>query len=255
MKKRLFILFIIILFILTGCNKKTEIKEKATKQVTTTISDITNISNEEIKTSYLYIKENYNKYKDEKVYEKLLYHIKYLQELGKYNKDNDLTILANRTSIYIDKPNKKNKQAVIKSLSIIEGDEEELIKEIYNNYLKQKVVKDTIKEQTIIASADANDKNMLTKENINKAINYLNNHYQNPYKNDEILEKTIYYSIYLNMIGKENNDITQLGKNMINYLSTSDKEAKDNVVQLINKITKKQKTNVDNYYNEIIRNK
>ena len=252
MKKRLYLILLIVLFIISGCsNKKEEIKEQTTNKVNTTIADITNISEEQIKESYNYIKDNYTNFKKEKTYEKLLYHIKYLQQLGKYSKDNDLTKLANNTLKYIEKNNSKNKKEVLKLLSIIDGDEEELIKEIYDNYLKLKVIKEIIQEQTPIASGDANDQNMITKKNINKAIDYLNKHSQNPFKNDEVLEKTIYYSLYLSELGNKDNEITQMSQHMIKYLSTFDQTEKDKANQLLNTITKKQSSKVETYYNEI----
>lgn len=254
MKKRLYILLIFSLLFITACTSKEEIKEEISNKVNTTISDITNISEENIKESYLYITENYLNYKDKEVYKELQYHIKYLQSLGTYSKDNELTHFANNTSTYIEKPNKTNKQEVTKNINKISGNEENIIKEIYNNYLKLKVVKTIIEEQTPIVEGDVNDKNMTTISNITKAFDYINNHYQNPFKNDEILEKTIYYSIYLNKLGSSKNDITKLGQSMIKYLSTLDENEKDEVVKILSSINKNQDSKIQNYYNEIIRN-
>lgn len=254
MKKRLIILLVISLLFITACTNKEEIKKEATNKVNTTIADITNISEETIKESYLYIIENYQNHKDKEVYEKLQYHIKYLQSLGTYSKDNELTILSNNISTYIEKSNKTNKQKVTKSINKISGNEETIIKEIYNNYLKLKVVKTIIEEQTPIAQGDVNDKNMTTITNITKAFEYINKHSQNPFKNDEVLEKTIYYSIYLSKLGSSENDITKLGQSMIKYLSTLDESEKDEVIKLLSSITKNQDSKIQNYYNEIVRN-
>lgn len=254
MKKKLIALIVLLLIIIPGCNNKEKVEEKTTNKVNTTITDITNITENDIKSSYIYIKNNYTKSKDEKHYENLIYHIKYLQALGKYSKDNSLTILANKTENYLEKNNKKNKDKVTHLLNEIDGKEDKLIKEIYDNYLKIKVIDKLISQQTIIVKGDINDKNMVNEENINKAINYLNKHIQNPLKNDEILEKTIYYSLYLSNLGSKENNITKLGQHVINYLSTFDKEEKDNAINLLDDIHKNQKNLVTKYYEETIRN-
>ncbi len=254
MKNRLFILLILLLIIPTSCTNKDELAAHANTKVKTTISDITNINEQQIKESYIYIRDNYEKQDDEKIYESLLYHVKYLQSLGKYSKKNDLTILANKTSNYLKKDNTKNKKEVKKMLSIIDGDEEELIKEIYDNYLKLNIVKKIMNQQTKIATSDAKDKNMITETNINKALNYLNKHSQNPFKNDEVLEKTIYYSLYLKKLGKKDNDITKSAQYMINYLSTLKVKEKQEAITLLNNIAKNQSSNVKTFYNEIIHN-
>lgn len=254
MKKRLIIILVISLLLITGCNDKEEIKEEASNKVNTTISDITNISQESIKESYLYLKDNYQNYKDKKVYENLLYHIKYLQSLGSYSPNNELTKLADNTFNYLEKSNKSNKQYVTKSINSISGKEEQIINEIYENYLKLKVVKDIIKEQTPIAEGDINDKNMTTIANVTKSFEYLSKHSQNPFKNDEILEKTIYYSLYLSKLGTPENDITKLGQYMIKYLNTLDEKEKDKTIKLLNSIKKNQDSKIKSYYNEIVRN-
>jgi hypothetical protein len=254
MKKRTLILLALCLLLLTACTeKKDQIKEQTITKVNEKISDITNISENQIKKSYTYIKDNYTKFKDKKIYEELIYHIKYIQAVGKYT-NNDLTTLANKTLIYIEKDSKKNQIEVKKYLSKIEGQEEKLIKQIYNNYIQLKVVKTIISKQTPIATGDANDKNMTTPENINKAIDYLNKYVQNPFKNDEVLEKTIYYSLYLKVLGPKDNDITKLGEHIIKYISNFDKEEKDKALQLLTQITKNQSNKVNEYYNGIKRN-
>lgn len=253
MKKKLLIILILSLFIITACNNKEEIKKETTTKVKETISDIANISEENIKESYNYLKSNYLNYKDDEIYEQLIYHCEYLKLLGKYA-DNELTTLANNVLTYIEKSNKDNKTNVIKSLNKIDGKEENMIKEIYDNYLQLKVIKTIISNQTPIATGDANDKNMTNTENINKAIDYINKYIQNPLKNDEILEKTIYYSLYLNILGPKDHKITQLGKHMINYLSSFDKEEKDKALNLLNTITQDQNKIVNEFYNELTRN-
>jgi protein involved in sex pheromone biosynthesis len=107
MKKRTLILLALCLLLLTACTeKKDQIKEQTITKVNEKISDITNISENQIKKSYTYIKDNYTKFKDKKIYEELIYHIKYIQAVGKYT-NNDLTTLANKTLIYIEKDSKK----------------------------------------------------------------------------------------------------------------------------------------------------
>ena len=251
MKKRIIILLIILIFLTSGCNNKEKIEETTTTKVNTTISDITNITPDHIKESYIYIKDNYQNYKKDDIYENLLYHIKYLEELGKYSKENELTILADNVSNYLKKSNKENKQKIIKIIEEIEEDEENIIKEIYNNYLKLKTIKEIVEKQTLIVEGDLNDKNLKTVSNINKAIDYLSKHGQNPFKNDEILEKSIYYSMFLSNQGKKENNITKLGQKMYNYITTLDEKEKDEFTTILNSINKNQQSQVKLYCNEI----
>ena len=131
--------------------------------------------------------------------------------------------------------------------------------------------------------SDNTPKNMITTENINKAIDYINKYVQDPLKNDEVLEKTIYYSLYLKILGPKDNDITKLGTHMLAYLKNFDKEEKDQalkiannelkesikdiqsdnnvkfevvmkILKILNTITQKQSTKVNEFYNEITRN-
>lgn len=252
MKKKILIILLIIITITTGCtNKKEEIKEQTIKEVQTLIKDITNITEKEIKESYLYLKDNYKNYKDDQVYEKLIYHIEYLKSLGEYSKDNKITNLATKIETYLDKPNSQNKEAVAILLNNIDGEEDKIINELYTNYLTLNTIKRIIEEQTPIVEGDTNDKNMVTKENITKAIDYLSNHIQNPLKNDEILEKTIYYTLFLNKLGNKNNDITKLSNYILEYLNTLDTEHQEKAINLLSSINKNKTNYIDTYYNEL----
>ena len=117
--KKIIILLLTVLLI-TSCTNKEEIKKEIKKEVETTIKDISNITIKDIEDSYTYLKENYQEYKDDKKYEKIIYHLNYLEKLGKYNKDNELTKLTEYISKYLDKPSKDNKKAIDKSIEIID---------------------------------------------------------------------------------------------------------------------------------------
>lgn len=252
MKKKLIIILLIMITIITGCsNKKEELKEQTTKEVKTITADITNITETDIKESYQYIKDNYKNYKDDKVYEKLLYHIEYLKILGQYSKDNKIVTLVTKVETYLNKPNKTNKEAVAILLNNIDGKEDKIISELYNNYLTLNIVKKIIEEQTPIVEGDINDKNLITKEYINKSVDYLSNHIQKPLKNDEVLEKTIYYSLFLSKLGNKNSDITILSNYILEYLNTLDSEYQEKAINLIDTINKNQTNYINNYYNEI----
>ena len=68
MKKRTIILLALCLLLLSACTeKKDQIKEQTITKVNEKISDITNISENQIKKSYTYIKDNYTKFKDKKI--------------------------------------------------------------------------------------------------------------------------------------------------------------------------------------------
>lgn len=256
MKKKLIIILLIMITITTGCsNKKEEVQKKASDKVNIITTDITNITEKDIKDSYTYIRDNYKNYKDDKVYEKLIYNIEYLKLIGKYSKDNKLITLATKVETYLNKPNKKNKEAVAILLNNIDGEEDKIINEIYTNYLTLNTVKRIIEEQTLIVEGDVNDKNLVTKDYINKAVTYLSNHLQKPFKNDEILEKTIYYSLFLSKLGNKDNDITILSNYILEYINTLDNEYQEKAINLISTISKNQNKYVDTYYNQIGSNK
>ena len=256
MKKKLIIILLIMITIITGCsNKKEEVQKKASDKVNIITTDITNITEKDIKDSYIYIRDNYKNYKDDKVYEKLIYNVEYLKLLGKYSKDNKLITLATKVETYLNKPNKKNKEEVAILLNNIDGEEDKIINEIYTNYLTLNTVKRIIEEQTLIVEGDINDKNLVTKDYINKAVTYLSNHLQKPFKNDEVLEKTIYYSLFLSKLGNKDNDITILSTYILEYINTLDTEYQEKAITLIATINKNQNKYVDTYYNEIESNK
>lgn len=251
MKKKILVILFLIIFIISGCSNKEELTEQATTKVNTNIKDITNITEKNIKESYTYIKENYKNHKDDAIYEELIYHLKYLELLGQYSKDNKLTELSTKVQTYIKKDNKSNKEAVAILLNNIDGDEDKLIKELYTNYLTLKTINTKIEEQTPIVEGDINDPNMLTISNITKAVDYLISHIQKPLKNDEVLEKTIYYSLFLSKLGKEDNELTLLANNTLEYLKTLDSEKQEEIIKLLNNITKNQDKLINDYYKYI----
>ena len=83
----------------------------------------------------------------------------------------------------------------------------------------------------------------------------LSNHLQKPFKNDEVLEKTIYYSLFLSKLGNKDNDITILSNYILEYINTLDTEYQEKAITLIATINKNQNKYVDTYYNEIESNK
>lgn len=250
MRKKIIIILIILSIFLTGCTNKEEIKNKIAEQVNTTIKDLTNINISSIQDSYNYLKDNYQNYKNDEVYENLLYHINYLEILGKYSSNNELTELAQSLSDYLENPTNSNKEKVSSSLDELEKNSETTINELYNNYLKQKTILKTVETQTSIVKSDIEDSSVLTKETINKAINYLSAHIQEPLKNDEILTKTTYYSLFLSMLDNESN-ISLLGTHMFNYLNTLDEKEKDLAIKYLNIVLKNQDSEVNTLYDKI----
>lgn len=247
--KKIIILLLSILLI-TSCTNKEEIKENVKKEVETTIKDISNISIKDIEESYNYLKDNYQSHKDEKKYEKIIYHLNYLKELGKNNKENELSKLAKNISKYLDKPNKDNKKIVDQSIKIIDEKKDQLVNDLYSNYLIISKITNVIKEQEKIAESDINDPNSYNEENINKAIKYISNHIEAPLKNDEILIKITYYSLYLSKINQPDNSIVKIGTHTLNYLKTLDINEKNEVLKHLNSLSKNQNKEVKELYKE-----
>lgn len=247
--KKIIILLLTVLLI-TSCTNKEDLKKEIKKEVETTIKDISNITIKDIEDSYTYLKENYQEYKDDKKYEKIIYHLNYLEKLGKYNKDNELTKLTEYIFKYLDKPSKDNKKAIDKSIEIIDEKKDKIINDLYSNYLIITKITNTIKEQEKIAESDINDPNSYNEENINKAIKYISNHIESPLKNDEVLIKITYYSLYLSKINKPDNSIVKIGSHTLNYLKTLDIKEKNEVLKYLNSISKNQTTEVKKLYKE-----
>ncbi len=254
MKRKTIVILLLSILLLTGCQTKEEKfetqKETAIEKVTTNTQDMKNVTINSIKESYDYIKENIN---NKKVYEDLIYHATYLETIGSYSKTNKITILSTKVLNKL-KQNQKNDEEITKLFKEIDSNKDKLIEELYTNYHTTYSIKKILKEQDIQVRADLNSETKITKENIKKAITYIETHLNNPLENDEILNNIVYYSLYLELLSKEECDITLIGAHIHEYLKTLDNNELENASKHINIIKKDLDKHVSVLYNKIKNN-
>ena len=251
MKKKLFIILLITVFLLTGCkNEHEESLKKQEDLVSENLKELSNISIEKIKENYNCIKNNYNKISDDKTFERVAYSTKYIQKIGVYESDNELEILADNTTKYLKNQNDKNLEEVKKSLSRIEGKENELFNEIYTSFMKNEIVGKLIDQKRDLVSADLNDKNVPTLENIKIYYNYIENHLSEPFKNNEVIEYLVYYSLYFKE-SKTNNKLTDLGTKTLSYLQTLDSKTLSEINNLIYEINDNKNSIINDFIKQV----
>ena len=97
---------------------------------------------------------------------------------------------------------------------------------------------------------------MVNEKNINKAIEYIAQYIEYPLTNEETIEKLIYYTLYLESLGKEaeGNLIYSLAENMLNYLTTLDEKDKVAALNVLNNILRNKNQIVSDFYQEILNN-
>jgi len=252
MKNKKIIFLILIIFLLTSCySKKIDtIYDEQTSLVETNLQDITNISKDEIVKSINYIKNNYTNLNDSDRKEKLIYYVTYLEYLTK-NVDTDLKELVSLTKNYISSNTSSNKTKLSSYLNKIEDNIDYLSTDLYTKYQTTIILNDIIDEQTTLVNADLNDSNMISESRINKAINYIDTYYENPYKNNEVIEHIVYYSLYLSNLTKSSNNITNLGTKTLTYINSLSSKDKEKVTITLSSIKKDQKNQVKSLYNQI----
>lgn len=246
-------LILIAIVVITGCsNKKIENMYHTQQEVVEKeVADIKNISEEQIKKSVTYIRENYTKISDKEVVNDIIYHVSYLEYLTKNVKENELIDLVTYTKNYISSKKEADKKKLSSFLDKIESKEDNLIKDLYTKYNTTITITKRIEEQTPLVEADLNDANRVNEKNINKAINYIALYYQTPYENDEILSNMVYYSLFLSGLSKEGNEIVSLGKTTMDYLKSLEEEEKTLVRESLSKIGKNQEEKVKALYKQI----
>lgn len=219
MKKLIILLLIPILF-LTGCKDKTnEMFIEQEEKVKEEIKDIKNVTEDKIRESYLFLKNNYDSItKDNKT--ELVYSAKYIQTIG-LKEENDLVKLADLTLIYVKDNNKDNFEALEVAFKNVEQHEDKLITDLYNSYMIDNLVKEVIQRKQEEVIADLKDPSLLTAKNIKNGLNYIEKNIEKPFKNEEVLDNLVYYGLYFSGIKKSSN-IKKIGTNTIDYLKTLD---------------------------------
>ena len=236
------IIIIFSIFILLGCktdvDKLVRIKKE---EVSKKILDSRKISKDKITESVDFIIDNTNINGD------FVYHTLFLKNItsNKYLNDTKIYELAIKADSYMLKQTDNSKRELEDISSYIKKNEHDIIKDFYNKY-----------ENYFISSTklvvEMETKGAINSSKINKAIDYILLNYKNPFKNEEVLEKTIYYAMYLDTVGtknKVNNDVVELGKNMKKYIQELDNKYIDKITELKSSIKQNRDSLVDQIVN------
>lgn len=246
------IILILIIVILSNNNQSvTTIFAEQKEIVENKNKDLSNISEEKIKNSITEIKNNYLNIKDKTILEDVVYNVTYLEYLTSKVKESQLNDLVTYTKDYLNTKSQESKDNLANYFKQIESKEDELIRELYVNYNTMITLEDILSLNTNIVTNDLNDSNMISEENINKAIDYIATYYQEPYKNDEIIDKISYYSLYLSGISHQRNNITNLGISTLNYLQSLSNEDKKTIEEYLSKVKENQSVQVKSLYRQI----
>lgn len=246
------IILILIIVILSNNNQSvTTLFAEQKEIVENKNKDLSNISEEKIKNSITEIKNNYLNIKDKTILEDVVYNVTYLEYLTSKVKESQLNDLVTYTKDYLNTKSQESKDNLANYFKQIESKEDELIRELYVNYNTMITLEDILSLNTSIVTNDLNDSNMISEENINKAIDYIATYYQEPYKNDEIIDKISYYSLYLSGISHQRNNITNLGISTLNYLQSLSNEDKKTIEEYLSKVKENQSVQVKSLYRQI----
>lgn len=246
------IILILIIVILSNNNQSvTTLFAEQKEIVENKNKDLSSISEEKIKNSITEIKNNYLNIKDKTILEDVVYNVTYLEYLTSKVKESQLNDLVTYTKDYLNTKSQESKDNLANYFKQIESKEDELIRELYVNYNTMITLEDILSLNTNIVTNDLNDSNMISEENINKAIDYIATYYQEPYKNDEIIDKISYYSLYLSGISHQRNNITNLGISTLNYLQSLSNEDKKTIEEYLSKVKENQSVQVKSLYRQI----
>lgn len=232
MKNIKYIALVMLIFFITGCTNYEEIKTKEENKVTEYVSNINNVTTDLIKESYNYLKDNIDNINKKEIYAKLSYYNKYLETISSIDKETDLYILSSNMNTYLEKRTKENKLIVKKQINKIDDNLDEKVNDIYNKYYRNTMVDKKIEylNDKVIAEQEIK----IDDREIRKGIEYINNHLDMIYQNEEIIEKIIYYSLYMSY--NDDELISKTGNDVINYLKNPDGNLKREIKNNLEKI-------------------
>lgn len=235
MRKKI-ILMMIPLLLLTGCkDKNDELFNKQENIVKEELKNSENITEQTIRSKYEFLKNNYDSYnKSEK--EEIIYSAKFLQTIGNKN-NNQLTSLADLMLVYVKDGSKENYEKLKIMFKNVESNENRLISELYNSYLIENKVKKIITEKQEKVKADLKDKKLLTSKYLKEGINYIEKNIDEPFKNSEVTENLVYFSMLFDGLSKKGN-VKTLGNKTITYLKTLDETKHQEIKTLLSKMNK-----------------
>ena len=225
MKKYKVLFFVLILFIVSGCKSIDQKIDDSREQVEKDMKEVSNINVDTIKRDLTYLEANLEKKQNENT---LINKLNYLYLLGDITSNNNSEIkeLADTYFDYL-KDKKKYKNKVNSLLDDIKSNEDELAFKYYSNYVIYEILGPKIngyKEMNVDES----------EEEIIRGVNYIAANIEDPTKDNEVVDRISYYSVYLSKCEKDN--IKTLGNNMIIYLTSLKAEDKSNVYKYLNEI-------------------
>ena len=250
MKKIIILLVLLISILLVpGCKKIDNLIEDGQSKVNDYIKETKDISKETITESVDYILKKF----DKKINKEYIYHATLLNTISKNNfvKDCKITELASNAYNYILDKTEDNKDKLEDIVREVKKDKDKLIDDFYNkykNYIESNAKLVASKTKLIV---ELREKDSINSKKINKAIDYILLHYKKPFANEEVLDKCIYYSMYLDTIGTKkgiDNDVIKIGKNMKKYIQ----EQNDKYISKIDEIKDNVNTNKNTLVEEII---
>lgn len=246
--KILIITLICFIFLLSGCNNKTEkAYNEAKKNVTQEIKDTENISSDKISESLTYITNNYEDVrKASDNYQDIVQYAEYLEQISSKNetlKEHIVYKIGYSAKKYLKSFSTKDKKELESYLTQIERTET-ISKEFNNLYHQEITVKENNTKATNKIEKVFKEQNAVNQEKIQKAVSYINTNYENPQKNSEVSEKISYYAEYLNEIGTNskctNHVLVKLGTLTKNYLKDQNKNNQNKIKELLVTINKNQ---------------
>lgn len=235
MRKRI-ILIMLPLLLLTGCkDKNDELFIEQEKIVKEELKSVDLITEDAIKEKYLYLKDNYDSY-DKSQKEKIVYSAKYIQTISAKS-DNELTKIADQILIYVKSPSSELLEKLNIMFKNLETKENKIISDIYNSYMIENKVKEIILAKQDQVAADLKDKNLRTAKYLKEGINYIEKNIEEPFKNNEVIENLVYYSMFFDGLSKKGN-VKSLGTKTLAYLKTLDDSKYNEVINLLKKMNK-----------------
>ena len=229
------ILLLIMVIILVGCNNKIDTFVKEVKKDVT--SNIKNASKEKITKSVKYIHDNY----EGKIGKEFVYHTMLLKKLcdNNYMKDSKMARLAEAAYEYMFRQSKGNKKELEESLDAVYDNLDEEVEVFYIMYKRMAVVDSYLAKAKTKLLVEEEEKDFVTSKKIIKAIEYIRDYYDDAFKNNEVIERLGYYSMYLERVGsktKKDNVITELGTSMKKYLQKGEEKKLEEIKNKLAKI-------------------
>lgn len=244
MMNKKFLIIVLCMFFLTSCNNKIDNFVKDTKKEVT--NSIKNTSKEKITKSIKYINDNYEK----KIDKNFVYNTLLLKKLcdNTYLKDNKIKRVAEASYEYMFRQSKGNKKELKDSLDGLYKNFDDEVNNFYLMYQRLAIVDGYLAKAKTKLIIEAEEKDFISNKKINIAIDYIRDYYDNAFKNNEVIERLGYYSMYLEKIGdktKIDNSIISLGKTMKKYLQNGKDRDFEKVKELLDEVSNNRNSLVE----------